>query len=227
MLLVLGKIGRGKFNERVYSNTENAILQSLAVEINKTTASLENTMEEINMILERELNFNKEENELLDVCNLVDKKECISLEEFLTTKIRYIIDASNEMLQIQNGILNSVVEGIDDINKTAKQMNEISDNIEKIDQYIDNIEKISLSTSILSLNASVEAASAGKYGNGFAVVATEVSLLSQKSKDIAKNMRAMTKKTLKQAEISKKVSIETKEKFSKIIEEIKKEDVLK
>lgn len=53
--------------------------------------------------------------------------------------------------------------------------------VEKINELTDAIKEISDQTSLLSLNASIEAARAGDAGKGFGVVAQEISKLAQRS----------------------------------------------
>ncbi|WP_297429993.1 methyl-accepting chemotaxis protein [Clostridium sp.] len=71
------------------------------------------------------------------------------------------------------------VSMVQEINTDIYDLNNSSKEIEKI---IEVIKSISDQTSLLSLNASIEAARVGEAGKGFAVVANEIKKLSEQSK---------------------------------------------
>ncbi len=77
----------------------------------------------------------------------------------------------------------SVASVIDDLSKKAV-------NIEK---FIAQINEVVMQINILSLNASVEAASAGDAGKGFAVVASEVKNLANKTAYVATDIEKVVK----------------------------------
>jgi len=82
--------------------------------------------------------------------------------------------------------------------ETVKAMNNVAEEISIIGD-------IAFQTNILALNASVEAAKAGKYGKGFGVVAKEVGKLASNSKIAANKINTLTKKSTQNATTSGKL----------------------
>lgn len=74
-------------------------------------------------------------------------------------------------------------------------MDDISANAQEITKIAKAIEDIAFQTSILAINASVEAARAGAAGKGFAVVADEVKQLASKSAEAAQSATDMVGST--------------------------------
>src|SRR5207247_5931838 len=88
--------------------------------------------------------------------------------------------------------------GISQLNDTRKVIEETADKIQELGQsgkrigsIVDVIRQISEQTSLLALNASIEAAHAGELGRGFAVVADEVSSLARRVGQSAKAIEAL------------------------------------
>ncbi len=74
------------------------------------------------------------------------------------------------------------------VERTVAAMGEIEASSGKIERITSVIDDISFQTSLLALNAGVEAARAGDAGRGFAVVASEVRALAQRSSEAAREI---------------------------------------
>ena len=77
------------------------------------------------------------------------------------------------------------------VNDAATKMRELGESSKRIGNIVEVIRQISEQTSMLALNASIEAAHAGEQGRGFAVVADEVSSLARRVGQSAKDIEAL------------------------------------
>jgi methyl-accepting chemotaxis protein len=77
----------------------------------------------------------------------------------------------------------TAMSGLKEISlKTADSISLLKTNTMKIRDIIQIIDELTLKTNLLSLNAAIEAAPAGREGKGFAIVAHEIKKLAEKSK---------------------------------------------
>ncbi|MBN2657684.1 MAG: hypothetical protein JXR86_11540 [Spirochaetales bacterium] len=88
-----------------------------------------------------------------------------------------------------------VADLTDSMKNLEKSMEHMSDQTSRVGHVIDNLEDIAERTHILATNASIEAARAGKYGEGFAVIAAEVRKLSEYSRDSIQEVGLYLKET--------------------------------
>lgn len=77
------------------------------------------------------------------------------------------------------------------VREAIEAMGKIKDSSDEISKIIGVIDEIAFQTSLLALNAGVEAARAGDAGRGFAVVASEVRGLAQRSAEAAKEIKTL------------------------------------
>ncbi|MCW8330651.1 methyl-accepting chemotaxis protein [Photobacterium sp. SDRW27] len=77
------------------------------------------------------------------------------------------------------------------VQEAATVIHELENNAQGINQILSTIQGIAEQTNLLALNAAIEAARAGEQGRGFAVVADEVRVLSQRTHDSTEEIRSM------------------------------------
>ncbi|MCP4449640.1 MAG: methyl-accepting chemotaxis protein [Myxococcales bacterium] len=97
-----------------------------------------------------------------------------------------VSDAVQRMQQIRGSVV-----------QASARMAELGESSKRIGHIVEVIRQISEQTSLLALNASIEAAHAGEQGRGFAVVADEVSSLARRVGQSAKDIEALIQ-TVKQ-----------------------------
>jgi methyl-accepting chemotaxis protein len=117
----------------------------------------------------------------------------------LMTKVNILIDRTNQAM-------NALKESMGEISKT-------SDETVKVIKTIDDI---SFQTNILSLNASIEAATAGEAGSGFAVVADEVRILAQRSAEAAKTTAQFIELNVSKIKSGSELVQKTSDAFSEV-----------
>jgi methyl-accepting chemotaxis protein len=71
----------------------------------------------------------------------------------------------------------------DDSHDLSEKSKNLLNSVEEVGNIIQSVNSIAEQSKILAVNASIEAAKAGEFGSGFAVVAQEVKDLAQQSKD--------------------------------------------
>jgi methyl-accepting chemotaxis protein len=120
------------------------------------------------------------------------------------------------MASFGNKVKESITLGQDLANKTALSMEDINSQTSAISEAITIIDQIAFQTNILSLNAAVEAATAGEAGRGFAVVAGEVRTLASRSAEAAKQIKDLVQNAQKKTQEGKDIASDMIEGYSEL-----------
>ena len=226
---ILGHYSKNDYTKKLQLNSNDekgGVLEALVNGINRlqetiTALLIENksnglTLEESSNILLS--NVNK--------LNISSNEAAASLEETaaaleeVTSNIRNNTENISKMTILSNEVTISSSEGEKLAKQTTVSMDEINVQVNAINEAISVIDQIAFQTNILSLNAAVEAATAGEAGRGFAVVAAEVRNLASRSADAAKEIKAIVGNATLKANQGKNIANSMIEGYGKLNENI-------
>ncbi|KZZ83601.1 hypothetical protein AS29_014920 [Bacillus sp. SJS] len=102
-------------------------------------------------------------------------KDSFNKTETSVADVNHQMTLLSEEMEKVSAIIQKVVDSIIDLQKETKD----------VESIVKTITRISDQTNLLALNASIEAARAGEHGKGFSVVANEIRVLAENSKQSA------------------------------------------
>ena len=140
----------------------------------------------------------------------------------ITGNIKSSTENINSISVYANELSNSANVGENLASKTVVSMEEINNQVNAVNEAISIIDKIAFQTNILSLNAAVEAATAGEAGRGFAVVAQEVRNLASRSAEAAKEIKKIVETAKNKADEGKNIANDMISGYIKLNSDIQK-----
>ncbi|RUM67558.1 MAG: chemotaxis protein [Sulfurospirillum sp.] len=138
----------------------------------------------------------------------------------ITQKARQSSENTQKMQASSLKVKESAAQGLEYTSKTVRAIDEINDATIAINEAIEVIDQIAFQTNILSLNAAVEAATAGDAGKGFAVVASEVRNLAARSTEAAKTIKDLVVQATDKANEGKEISSHMIQGYKELREDI-------
>lgn len=172
---------------RVITNVKDAALQvsSAANEINATTDHLATGSEAQSV-------------QIVDTSSAIEEM-VVSIQQVSENATLSAAVAEQALSNAKQGAqaVQNNIQGMnrirDQVQETAKRIKRLGERSQEIGEIVQLINDIADRTSILALNASIQAAMAGEAGRGFAVVAEEVERLADRSTNATKQIAALVK----------------------------------
>ena len=133
--------------------------------------------------------------------------EMVKAIEQMSLSIQLVSEHASQSAEVSEQAKQNALSGADAVRQTNKAMNAIRERVQEaaraikrlgessqeIGNIVQIINDIADRTSILALNASIQAAMAGDAGRGFAVVAEEVQRLAEQSTNSTKQIETLVK----------------------------------
>ncbi|RBQ25997.1 chemotaxis protein [Arcobacter sp. CECT 9188] len=134
--------------------------------------------------------------------------------EEITAIIKQSVQKTSQMSILAQELQQSSKDGETLASQTNEAMDQINNEVSSINEAIEVIDQIAFQTNILSLNAAVEAATAGDAGKGFAVVAQEVRNLANRSAQAAREIKDIVEKATSKANEGKSIANQMKQGYT-------------
>ena len=172
-------------------------IESVLQEVNSVSSRVNNASVQVKSQSETVLSYAEREKEEI-VETLTGLDSAISAMELISKLAVLSNNASQKAIKTSETAMDSVSQTIDSINKIRQTIHEAEKRIKRLGErsqeiggIVNLINNISERTHVLSLNASMHAASAGEAGRGLMVVVDEVQRLAENSREATSEIESL------------------------------------
>ena len=223
---VLGALARCDLTETITNDYEGTFGQ-LKDNANTTVATLKNIIYQIKEATDC---INTGSREIVSGNNDLSKRteqQAASLQqtaasmEELTSIVRHNAENAKQTNQLAMGAAEIAGQGGVVVAQVVVTMNDIKESSQKIEEIVSVLDDIAFQTNILAFNAAVQAAHAGRYGQGFAVVAGEVRHLAQRAAVSAEEIKSLIEDSVEKIDGGSKLAVQAGKTMQEILSSIR------
>lgn len=187
--------------QQMFHDMESSMLESSAA-INTIAG---NTVSQVN--------FTHDMKEKIDAINIAIENIYSDIKE-LTKSAELVEGCSHAAKNIMNELVSISEDCGRAISEVKQQTDRTNQSAQQIHTATEIIAGISNQTNLLALNASIEAARAGEHGAGFAVVAEEIRILADQSKESTEQINQIVNDLIANSNTSVEITDHVSEAFA-------------
>ncbi len=167
-------------------------VNEISVNVNKTSKEMQSQSRTVMSYAETQ--GSEVDQTLVELKGVVTSMINIAKASQATDKVsKETMQATETALDTVNQSLNSINKIREIVRETEKRIKRLGDRSQEISGVVNIINEIAERTHVLSLNAGMQAASAGDAGRGFMVVANEVQRLAESSREATSEISTLVK----------------------------------
>lgn len=179
-------------NESINLENYSDLIDKIVVSYNKGMVLDFITTHSFQIIDESMKNLQEKFNTILYGFEEIQKESSSSAENtsHVETILSQIIDNRQKLQKEIHKRVGEIDEAAQNAQNTASAFETLKEKTSEVEEMLAGIQDVSVKTGILAINASIEAARAGKVGSGFRIIANEVRTLATQTGDFTKKIEA-------------------------------------